>query len=138
MEGRAPAIWGHFMFAPARSEPAVSHRSVPITTQSIGEPPEATSAESAMLAARAAGDEAAAAAAELHLIGALLRGQFGPAAVDEAGGLVRLDVDGVEAAVDYRAGKVVCGEPGLRARIEKSLDRLAAAIRPAPLDRPHD
>ncbi|PNW75066.1 hypothetical protein CHLRE_12g498050v5 [Chlamydomonas reinhardtii] len=111
---------------------------VAVVLQSIGEPPEATSAESAMLAARAAGDEAAAAAAELHLIGALLRGQFGPAAVDEAGGLVRLDVDGVEAAVDYRAGKVVCGEPGLRARIEKSLDRLAAAIRPAPLDRPHD
>lgn len=87
-----------------------------------------------MLRARAAGDETAAAAAELHLMAALLRSQYGPAMVDEGAGLIRLTVDGMGAVVDHREGKVVCGEAGLRARIEKSLDRLAAAIRPVAVE----
>lgn len=91
-----------------------------------------------MVRARAAGDEAAAAAAELQLIAALLRSQYGPAVVDEAEGCVSVSVDGVSALVDYRAGKVVCVETGLRARLEKSLDRLASVIRPVAVDRPQE
>ncbi|GFR43562.1 hypothetical protein Agub_g4655 [Astrephomene gubernaculifera] len=109
---------------------------IAVVLQTAGEPPAAASAESAMLAARAAGDEAAASAAELHLIAALLRSQYGPAAVDEARGVINLTVDGAAAVVDHREGKVLCGEAGLRGRIEKSLDRLAAAIRPVAVDRP--
>lgn len=39
--------------------------------------------------------------------------------------------------VDHRGGKVECSDPALRARVERSLERLAAAIRPAPVERPH-
>ncbi|PNH09617.1 Cleavage and polyadenylation specificity factor subunit 3-I [Tetrabaena socialis] len=111
---------------------------IAVVLQAVGEPAGAATAESAMLRARADGDEASAAAAELHLMAALLRGQFGPAAVDEAAGSISLSVDGVAVSVDHRGGKVACGEPGLRARVEKSLDRLAAAIRPVAVDRPHE
>lgn len=58
----------------------------------MGEPEGAATAECALTAARAAGDEAAAAAAELHLMAALLRGQYGPARVDEAAGTITLQV----------------------------------------------
>ncbi|GIL46993.1 hypothetical protein Vafri_3840 [Volvox africanus] len=108
---------------------------IAVVLQAVGEPVEATNAESAMIRARAAGDEAAEAAAEVQLIAALLRSQYGTAAVDEAGGSISLTVDGVSALVDYRAGKVVCGDAGLQARISKSLERLAVAIRPVGVDR---
>ncbi|KXZ41549.1 hypothetical protein GPECTOR_400g230 [Gonium pectorale] len=111
---------------------------IAVVLQAVGEPPAATSAEAAMLRARAAGDEAAAAVAELHLLAALLQSQYGPAAVDETAGVVSLTVDGAAVVVDHRGGKVLCAEAGLRARIEKSLDRLATAIRPVAVDRPHE
>ncbi|GIL98418.1 hypothetical protein Vretimale_3784 [Volvox reticuliferus] len=108
---------------------------IAVVLQAVGEPVEATNAESAMIRARAAGDEAAEAAAELQLIAALLRSQYGTAVVDESGGSISLTVDGVSALVDYRAGKVVCEDVGLQARIAKSLERLAVAIRPVGVDR---
>ncbi len=64
----------------------------PNVPQAVGEPEGAATAECALTAARAAGDDAAAAAAELHLMAALLRGQYGPARVDEAAGSITLQV----------------------------------------------
>ncbi len=51
--------------------------------------------------------------------------------------LPRTQVDQQAVVVDHRGGKVLCPEPGLRGRIERSLDRLAAAIRPVPVERQH-
>ncbi len=74
----------------------------------MGEPEGAATAECALTAARAAGDDAAAAAAELHLMAALLRGQYGPARVDEAAGTITLQVGrrgrGVGVAAERQSG----------------------------------
>jgi cleavage and polyadenylation specificity factor subunit 3 len=59
--------------------------------------------------------------------------------VDEGVGVVRLSVDGCEAVVDVAGGgKVACAEPGLRARLEKAVARLAAAVRPVPVEGLHE
>lgn len=110
---------------------------VAVILQTFEAPAAATKAEAALHAARSAGDEDAAAVAELHLMAALLRSQYGPAHVDEEEGSIELSVDQLIVVVEHKSGKVICGDAGLRARIERSLERLAAAIRPAPVEQPH-
>jgi cleavage and polyadenylation specificity factor subunit 3 len=105
-----------------------------VLLQAAGEPTGAAKAEASRQAALAAGDVAGALHAEMQLAGMLLAAQFGPVAVSEAAGQIRMQVDGVEVVVDHVAGKVACDSEPLRLRVEKVLQRITEALRPCALD----
>ncbi len=44
-----------------------------------------------------------------------------------------LQVDGEPVTVDYKSGKVVCGDAALAARVDKAVARIMQAMRPAPV-----
>jgi cleavage and polyadenylation specificity factor subunit 3 len=105
-----------------------------VLLQAAGEPSGAAKAEAVRQAALAAGDVAGALHAEMQLAGMLLAAQFGPVAVSEAAGQIRMQVDGVEVVVDHVHGKVTCESEPLRGRVEKVLQRITEALRPCALD----
>jgi cleavage and polyadenylation specificity factor subunit 3 len=105
-----------------------------VLLQAAGEPSGAAKAEAARQAALAAGDVSGALRAEMQLAGMLLAAQFGPVAVSEAAGQIRMQVDGVEVVVDHVHGKVASESEPLRVRVEKVLQRITEALRPCALD----
>jgi cleavage and polyadenylation specificity factor subunit 3 len=72
--------------------------------------------------------------AEMHIIAALLSAQFGPAQADLEQGVVLVNVDSKHVVVDYKSGKVLCSDEQLLVRVEKSVQRLSAAMRPCATD----
>ena len=105
---------------------------VAVALQAAGQPPGLSEVERRRAKLLAAGDAVGAARCELGITAALLGAQFGPAQVDEAQGLVFVDVDGKHVIVDGKNSKVQCADDALRARVEKSLARLRVAL--SPLD----
>lgn len=105
-----------------------------VLLQTAGEPTGAAKAEAARQAALAAGDAAAAVQAEMQLAGMLLAAQFGPVKVNELAGQIEMSVDGVDVLVDHLHGKVTCESAGLKARVEKVMQRITEALKPCALD----
>jgi cleavage and polyadenylation specificity factor subunit 3 len=105
-----------------------------VLLQTAGEPCGAALAEQRRQEALAAGDAKAALAAEVRLAAVLLEAQFGPVVVDEAAGTICWQVDGVAVTVHHAVGKVSCGCPVLRERLERVMTRIAEALKPCALD----
>ena len=103
---------------------------VAVILQAAGQPPGVSEAEVARHKALQAGDVDAAAQAEVGLMVALLSAQFGPAKVDTEQGIIFVDVDGKHVVINTKGGKVQCADEALKARVEKALSRLEAAMNP--------
>ena len=72
--------------------------------------------------------------AEMKLISQLLDVQFGSSTVDEKQGIIFVDVDGkhVFLTTDMDSGDVTvrCADTALKARVEKAVSRMKAALLP--------
>jgi cleavage and polyadenylation specificity factor subunit 3 len=105
-----------------------------VLLQLAGEPEGASELEQQRAAALADGDVAAALTAELQLAGMLLSAQFGAVDVNETTGQISWSVDGAGVVVDVVGGKVSCENGALRVRVEKVMQRIHEAMKPAALD----
>jgi cleavage and polyadenylation specificity factor subunit 3 len=105
-----------------------------VLLQLAGEPEGASELEQQRAAALADGDVAAALTAELQLAGMLLSAQFGSVDVNETAGQISWSVDGAGVVVDVVGGKVSCENGPLRVRVEKVMQRIHEAMKPAALD----
>jgi len=96
-------------------------------------------AETELQRARAAGDEEATARAECAAIAAVMAAQFGPTHIEDdevhvqAGGTASSPASGVPVVITPADGKVVCGDPAVKARIERAVHRMLDAMRPVSL-----
>ena len=45
-------------------------------------------------------------------------------------GLIFVDVDGTHVVINVKSSKVQCADRGLRARVEKALQRMSSALQP--------
>jgi cleavage and polyadenylation specificity factor subunit 3 len=103
---------------------------VAVVLQAAGQSPGLSEAELARHKAMQAGDAQGAAKAEVGFMAALLGAQFGEAKVDHEQGIIFVDVDGKHVVVNSKNGSVQCVDEGLKARVEKALNRLTAALTP--------
>uniref|UniRef100_A0A1D1ZMB8 Cleavage and polyadenylation specificity factor subunit 3 n=1 Tax=Auxenochlorella protothecoides TaxID=3075 RepID=A0A1D1ZMB8_AUXPR len=97
-------------------------------------PPRLSRLDAARAEALRGGDGEALARVEAELVEALLSAQFGPAATDPETGLTFLEVDGAHVLVDCKSRGVRCADAGLKARVERAITRLEAAMRACPLE----
>jgi len=102
--------------------------------QSADEPAGICEVEESMLNLIKSGDRRGAMLAEMKLISQLLDVQFGSSTVDEKQGIIFVDVDGkhVFLTTDMDSGDVTvrCADTALKARVEKAVSRMKAALLP--------
>jgi cleavage and polyadenylation specificity factor subunit 3 len=103
---------------------------VAVVLQAAGQSPGLSEAELARHKAMQAGDAQGAAKAEVGFMAALLGAQFGEAKIDHEQGIIFVDVDGKHVVVNSKNGSVQCADEALKARVDKALNRLMAALTP--------
>lgn len=107
--------------------------------QSSDEPAGICELEEAMFKSIKSGDTNGAMLAEMKLISNLLDVQFGSSTVDEKQGIIFVDVDGkhVVLTTDMDSGDVTVksADASLKARVERAVGRMKAAILPTRLTR---
>lgn len=105
--------------------------------QSADEPAGICEIEESMFKSIKAGDTKSAMLEEMKLISQLLDVQFGSSTVDEKQGIIFLDVDGkhVILTTDMDSGDVIVksADSALKARVERAVSRMKAALLPTRL-----
>ncbi|KAK9813025.1 hypothetical protein WJX72_007682 [[Myrmecia] bisecta] len=112
----------------------VSDAVIAVILQTSGEPASLSKVEARRQQALEAGDEDAATAAEMQIMATVLNSQFGRAQIDEAQGLIMVEVDAKHVIVDHKNGKVECSDEALKGRVEKAVQRLVEAMSPCAVD----
>eukprot|EP00890_Picochlorum_soloecismus_P004992 jgi/Picsp_1/5494/NSC_02853-R1_protein len=112
----------------------IADATIALILQAAGDPPGIFEAEEDMVKSIKSGDTEGAQKAETKLIAKLLHAQYGCAEINEKQGIIFVQVDDKHIIVNVRAATVQCADAALQTRVEKSLERLKAAIHPYRID----
>lgn len=136
-EQDAPANAGHYVvleWVGGAQSDMVADAVVAVALQAAGQPPGLAEIEVTRFKALKDGDLETVAKADLSIVSALLGAQYGPAKMDTEQGLVFVEVDGKHVIVDVKNNSLQCADDALKGRVEKSLARMAACLKPCSLD----